>query len=174
LVADDTLKAVAPGEAGELLMNGPQMSLGYWNDPGLTAARFVKPPGSDEVYYRTGDRVRQLSRSGPLTHLGRMDFQVKILGHRVELGEIEARVRKASGLDGVVAVGWPRTPSGFGGIEVFVEGKGDPGDALRKRLQAELPDYMVPRRVHFMERLPRNVNDKFDRQAMSALLESGL
>ena len=80
-------------------MNGPQMSLGYWKDSEKTAAAFVVPPGKKDIYYRTGDRVRRPLGNGPLTHLGRIDFQVKILGHRVELGEIEAAVRKACGLD---------------------------------------------------------------------------
>lgn len=172
LVANEHLKEVSPGEEGELLMNGPQMSLGYWKDAEKTAAAFVVPPGKQEVFYRTGDRVRRPVGDGPLTHLGRIDFQVKILGHRVELGEIEAVVRRVCGLDGVIAVGWPPTPSGFGGVEVFIEGTGDHNkDELRRAVAAELPEYMVPRRFHFKERLPRNVNDKFDRKAMIKSLE---
>ncbi len=174
LVADESLKEVGHGEEGELLMNGPQMSLGYWKDSEKTAAAFVVPPGKDDVYYRTGDRVRRPLGNGPLTHLGRIDFQVKILGHRVELGEIEAVVRQACGLDGVLAVGWPATPSGYGGVEVFVEGEAKDLDGLRSRVASELPDYMVPRRFHFMGRLPRNVNNKFDRKAVVKLLEQGL
>jgi amino acid adenylation domain-containing protein len=174
LVADETLKEVAGGEEGELLMNGPQMSLGYWKDSEKTAAAFVIPPGKKDIYYRTGDRVRRPLGNGPLTHLGRIDFQVKILGHRVELGEIEAAVRKACGLDGVLAIGWPATPSGFGGVEVFIEGESKDLDGLRSLVAAGLPDYMVPRRFHFMGKLPRNVNNKFDRKAVMKLLEEGL
>ncbi|MGA2844801.1 MAG: amino acid adenylation domain-containing protein [Candidatus Acidiferrales bacterium] len=174
LVADENLKEVGRGEEGELLMNGPQLSLGYWKDPDKTAAAFVIPPGEKSVYYRTGDRVRRPLGNGPLTHLGRIDFQVKILGHRVELGEIEAVVRQNCGLDGVLAVGWPATPSGYGGVEVFVEGEAKDLDGLRSKVASELPDYMVPRRFHFMDRLPRNVNNKFDRKAIIKLLEEGL
>jgi acyl-CoA synthetase (AMP-forming)/AMP-acid ligase II len=174
LVADESLKEVGRGEEGELLMNGPQLSLGYWKDPEKTAAAFVVPPGKEGVYYRTGDRVRRPLGNGPLTHLGRIDFQVKILGHRVELGEVEAAVRKACGLDGVLAVGWPATPSGYGGVEVFIEGEAKDKDRLRSDVAADLPDYMVPRRFHFMGSLPRNVNNKFDRKAMVKLLEEGL
>jgi non-ribosomal peptide synthetase component F len=174
LVTDANLNEVAPGEEGELLMNGPQMSLGYWRDPQKTAEAFVIPPGRSEVYYRTGDRVRRPIGVGPLTHLGRIDFQIKVLGHRVELGEIEAVVRKTSGLDGVVAVGWPRTPSGASGIEVFLEGEVQRKDALRSRIAALLPDYMVPKRFHCMTRLPHNANGKFDRKGMMKLLEEGL
>ena len=174
LVADQNLNEVAPGEDGELLMNGPQMSLGYWKDPEKTAAAFVIPPGKSDVYYRTGDRVRRPIGNRPLTHLGRTDFQVKVLGHRVELGEIEAVVRKISGLDGVIAVGWPVTSSGCGGIEVFLEGEVKNKDVLRNAVASTLPEYMVPRRFHCMGRLPRNVNDKFDRKAMLKSLEEGL
>ena len=174
LVVDQNLNEVAPGQEGELLMSGPQASLGYWRAPEKTAAAFVIPPGKKEIYYRTGDRVRRPVGDGPLTHLGRTDFQVKVLGHRVELGEIEAVVRKATGYDGVVAVGWPVTPSGCGGIEVFIEGQGDSKNGLRSTVGSALPEYMVPRRFHFLKALPRNVNNKFDRKAMLKLLQEGL
>src|SRR5262249_28346453 len=117
LVVDENLAEVSPGKKGELLMNGPQMSLGYWKDSEKTKSAFVLPPGREQIFYRTGDCVRRPVENGPLNYLGRLDFQIKIRGHRVELGEIESVVREASGFDGVVAVGWPATPSGWGGIE---------------------------------------------------------
>lgn len=170
LVVDDGLHEVEPGESGELLMNGPQMSLGYWRDRERTNSAFVVPPGKSDIYYRTGDRVRRPAGQGPLTYLGRTDFQVKVLGHRVELGEVEAAVRQASGLEGVVAVGWPPSASGCEAIEVFIEGEAMEVARLRDEVAARLPDYMTPRRFHFRSRLPRNVNDKFDRNAMLAIL----
>lgn len=173
LVVDENLQEVRPGQAGELLMNGPQMSLGYWKDPEKTAAAFVTPRGQTEIFYRTGDRVRKPQNDMPLIHLGRIDFQVKIMGHRVELGEVEAKVRACCNFDGVVAVGWPVTASGYGGVEVFIEGKGINIEELRRRLAVDLPDYMVPRRFHILETLPRNVNNKFDRKAMQKMLEEG-
>jgi acyl-coenzyme A synthetase/AMP-(fatty) acid ligase len=134
----------------------------------------VTPPGRTGIYYRTGDRVRRPLGDGPLTHLGRMDSQIKIRGHRVELGEIEAAVRNACGLDAVVALGWPVTENGYEGVEVFVEGGGGDVDLLRRAVALALPDYMVPRRFHFLESLPLNANSKFDRRAMAKLLEEGL
>ena len=174
LVADSNMTEVKPGEAGELLMNGPQMSMGYWKDAEKTAAAFVTPSGKTDVYYRTGDRVRRPIDNGPLTHLGRVDFQIKVLGHRVELGEIESVVRRISGLEGVVALGWPLTSSGCGGIEVFIEGESKDLEVLRNGAAAALPDYMVPRRFHFMNMLPRNANGKYDRKALLHLLEGDL
>jgi amino acid adenylation domain-containing protein len=174
LVTDQNLNEVEPGEEGELLMNGSQMFVGYWKDRDKTDAVFVIPPGRPDVFYRTGDRVRRPIGNRPLTHLGRIDFQIKVLGHRVELGEIEAVVRRITGLDGVIAVGWPITSSGANGIEVFIEGDVEHHDALREAIRAALPEYMVPKRFHCSKRLPRNVNNKFDRKAMVELLERGL
>ncbi len=170
LVVDENLNEVEPGREGELLLNGPQMSLGYWGDGEKTGNAFVVPRSRRDVYYRTGDRVRRPVGQQPLCHLGRIDWQLKIRGHRVELGEIEETVRQASGRDGVVAIGWPATASGYDGVEVFIEGSPQDADRLRTSVATRLPDYMVPRRFHFMARLPRNVNAKFDRQAMASML----
>jgi acyl-coenzyme A synthetase/AMP-(fatty) acid ligase len=95
---------------------------------------------------------------------------VKVLGHRVELGEIEAVVRKHSGSDAVVAVGWPPTMSGYGGVEVFIEAE-ENGNQLLGAVRSELPEYMVPRKLHFRDKLPRNSNGKLDRAAVSKSLE---
>jgi len=174
LVVDSNLREVGPGQEGELLMNGPQMALGYWNDPQRTSQAFVVPPARTDIFYRTGDLVRRAKAGAPLIHLGRIDFQVKILGHRVELGEIEKAVRDATGLEGVVAVGWPVTESGFGGVDVFIEGNVSHPEAIRTFLASRLPDYMIPRKLHFMAQLPRNTNGKFDRKEMMRMLEAGL
>jgi amino acid adenylation domain-containing protein len=174
LVVDDNLTEVGPGDKGELLMNGPQMSLGYWNDPEKTASAFIVPPSQEEIFYRTGDRVRRPLGNGPLTHLGRTDVQIKVLGRRVELLEVEAVVRQISGSDGVLAVGWPKTATGYGGIEVFIEGESRDVERLRNSVASQLPDFMVPRRVHFMGKLPRNANNKLDRTAILEVLGEGL
>jgi amino acid adenylation domain-containing protein len=170
LVVDESLREVAAGEEGELLMNGPQMSLGYWRDAQKTSQAFVTPPGQNELYYRTGDRVRQPESGAPLVHLGRIDSQIKVLGYRVELGEIEDVVRKHCGSDAVVALGWPRTSSGYGGVEVFIECLTESAQ-LRESVQTQLPEYMVPRKFHFRQRLPRNSNGKLDRIAIAKSLE---
>jgi amino acid adenylation domain-containing protein len=170
LVVDEELHEVSPREQGELLMTGPQVSLGYWKDAKKTADAFINVPGHTDVYYRTGDRVRRPQSGAPLIHLGRVDSQIKVLGHRVELGEIEAVVRKHCGSDAVVAVGWPRTSSGYGGVEVFIENQVE-NHHLRDAVHSELPEYMVPREFHFSDKLPRNVNGKLDRTAISKLLD---
>jgi amino acid adenylation domain-containing protein len=172
LVADSELREVEPGSDGELLIAGPQVTPGYWQDPEKTAAAFVTPPGQEEIHYRTGDRVRRPKRAGdPITYVGRMDHQIKVLGHRVELGEIEAALRDASGIDAAVAIGWPLTDSGAGGIVAFLGATDVDVTALRDALAERLPEYMVPRRFELLEELPLNSNGKFDRKKMQATLE---
>ena len=173
LVADENLNEVQPGSDGELLMTGPQLSLGYWLDKERTARAFVVPPGKDCVYYRTGDRVRRPLPGQPIVYLGRIDNQIKILGHRVELGEVEAALREASGVDGVVALGWPLTPSGADAIAAFLQTDTIDSHGLLDSVKSRLPAYMVPRSVHALPRFPLNANGKFDRKALLAILQAG-
>ena len=172
LVVDEELREVEPGGDGELLVAGPQVTPGYWRDPEKTAAAFVVPPGREEVHYRTGDRVRRPRGEEPLAYLGRLDHQIKVMGHRVELGEVEAALRELSGVDAAVAVGWPRTESGADGLVAFLGEPETDVEALRGALAERLPDYMVPRRFELLPALPLNSNGKFDRRAMLDLLES--
>jgi acyl-CoA synthetase (AMP-forming)/AMP-acid ligase II len=171
LVVDPELHEVDPGAQGELLMTGPQVSLGYWQDDEKTAAAFVVPPGRDRVHYRTGDLVRRPVADEPIAYLGRIDHQVKVNGHRVELGEIEAALREIASVDAVVALGWPRTDAGAAGITAFIAGsEADPAE-LRATLAERLPDYMVPRQIHMLDAMPLNANGKFDRTALVTSLE---
>jgi acyl-CoA synthetase (AMP-forming)/AMP-acid ligase II len=172
LVVDSELREVPPGETGELLMAGPQVTLGYWRDPERTAESFVVPPGRSERHYRTGDLVRR-PRTGedPITYLGRIDNQIKIRGVRVELGEIEAALRAVTGVDAAVAVGWPRTTSGANGIVAFVGDEEVDAEAAIAALEERLASQMVPRRIVAMAEIPVNANGKFDRSALLASLD---
>jgi acyl-coenzyme A synthetase/AMP-(fatty) acid ligase len=152
-------------------MTGPQLSLGYWNDPERTAAAFVTPPGRDRVFYRTGDRVRRPRGSAPLVYLGRIDNQIKVQGYRVELEEIEAVLREAAGVEVAAAIGWPATASGADGIAAFLPIEVRDLEAIRERLKARLPPYMLPRDIHLLAEFPRNANGKVDRGALRAMLE---
>jgi amino acid adenylation domain-containing protein len=173
LVADEQLREVGEGETGELLMTGPQLTLGYYRDPERTAAAFVKPEGRDEVYYRTGDRVRRPRPGQPMSYLGRVDNQIKIQGYRVELGEIEAVLRDEAKVDVAIALGWPVTASGADGIVAFVAGD-DSTDTqdIRSRVNGRLPPYMQPSQVHAITEFPLNANGKVDRKALLSLLEA--
>ena len=172
LIVDEQLREVEQGTEGELLMSGPQLSLGYWQDERKTREMFVSVPGKTDIYYKTGDRVvRGSGPDKPLLYLGRGDSQVKVLGHRVELAEIEAAVREASGLDRVVALGWPTTESGADGIAVFLEADNFDTTILVRQLERKLPGYMLPRNVRVLNRFPLNTNGKYDREALQIILE---
>ena len=150
-------------------MTGPQLTRGYWRDEEKTARAFVSIAGRNDIYYRTGDRVRRSGPDKPLIYLGRLDNQVKVLGHRVELGEVEAVVRSLSGVDAVVALAWPNG-SNADGIELFLEAEKFDTELLMKQLKAKLPYYMVPRRIRTLPRLPLNPNGKYDRKALQVIL----
>ena len=172
LIADENLEQVQDGTAGELLMRGPQMSAGYWHDEEQTKRAFVTVPGKNgKVFYRTGDRVCRRGSSKPMVYLGRVDSQMQVLGYRVEMGEVECAVRQASGLDGVVAIGWPLTQRGADGIEVFLEAETLDVTRLVAELRSKLPPYMLPRNIRLLRALPLNSNGKFDRQALVKILE---
>ncbi|MFR0352441.1 amino acid adenylation domain-containing protein [Streptomyces sediminimaris] len=156
VVVDERLADVPDGEPGELCLAGPQTTPGYWRAPELTAERYFERDGL--TYYRTGDVVRHLD--GRYVCLGRNDQQVKIGGHRVELGEVEALLRRAGALE-AVALQWPDP----GTITAVVSGAGDTA-ALTDACTAGLPVYMVPRSVQAVEEMPVNANGKVDRAAL--------
>jgi amino acid adenylation domain-containing protein len=170
-VVDESLQEVPPGEVGELLLTGPQVTPGYWRDPERSAGVFIRLPGETAASYRTGDRVRRPVGDGPLTYLGRIDFQVKVSGHRVELGEVEDVLRHEAGSDEVVVVGWPRTETGYSGLVAFVQGDRLETNAVRAGMAARLPEYMVPREIRLVAEMPLTVTGKFDRKALAESLE---
>ena len=118
--------------------------------------------------------MRRPAVDKPLVYLGRLDNQIKVLGHRIELGEVEAAVRQVSGLEGVVAIGWPTTESGAHGIEVFLETDEFDTRTLATQLKENLPVYMLPRDILVLRRFPLNANGKYDRKALRLILENTL
>ena len=169
LIVDGQLRQVPAGNEGELLMTGPQMGQGYWHDEERTRSAFISVPGREGIYYRTGDRVRRSAPDRPLTYLGRLDNQVKVLGHRVELGEVEAVARKLSGVDGVVAIPWP-SMTNADRIELFLEVDEFDPEPLLTQMKGQLPHYMIPRKIRILSRLPLNANGKYDRGALRDIL----
>jgi amino acid adenylation domain-containing protein len=173
-VLDEELRPVAEGEAGELAVCGPQTTAGYWRDPGKTAERFVIMHGQPfpaERFYRTGDRVRRLA-SGDYVYLGRTDHQVKVMGFRVEPGEIEACLLSEPNTVEAVAIGWPVRDGSAEGIVAFLSGSGIDLEWTRQEARRRLPDYMVPRELRVIEAMPLNANGKIDRKALAESLNA--
>ncbi len=170
LVGEDGLE-VAEGEQGELCVAGDQVMTGYYRDAERTAEAFVELDEEEgaRVFYRTGDLCFR-NKHGDLVYCGRLDSQVKVQGHRVELGEIEHFAREHVGHPFVAAI-LPQGGAAAMSIALFVQGAGEALDGLRELLAEKLPTYMVPREIRAVEAMPLNLNGKIDRPALRRLLE---
>ncbi|GAB3842999.1 amino acid adenylation domain-containing protein [Nesterenkonia populi] len=167
---DESLLPVLPGAAGELYLAGDGTARGYWNQPGLTAERFVACPWEPGArMYRTGDLMRRTEK-GLFDYLGRADDQVKIRGFRIEPGEVadvlaaDPEVARAAVIprqdhDGDLQLFGYLVPERGGAAELDV-------DAVRTRIRAVLPDYMVPAGMTAVEGIPLTVNGKTDARAL--------
>ena len=120
-------------------------------------------------WYRTGDLAFQ-DPSGVFHCLGRIDHQIKILGYRVELEEIEAHLRAVSETEMVAAVAWPHENGSPTGIVGFVGTSTVNDQQIIKLLRQRIPSYMVPRQIIAMNNLPINSSGKIDRNALQQIL----
>ena len=160
------------GAPGELYVGGPGVTRGYLGRPDATAAVFVPDP-FDTVpgarMYRTGDACR-FRGDGQIEFLGRRDQQVKIRGHRVELGEIEAALRADAGIEDAAVIAQEQAPGDMRLVAYLVAPKKSAADRqrLRETLHHRLPEFMLPSRFVFLDRLPRTPNGKLDRAALPA------
>ena len=173
-VLDSHMQPVPVGVHGELYIGGLGVGRGYLNRPELTAEKFIPDPFTNEPgarLYRTGDLVRY-RHDGNLDCLGRIDFQVKVRGFRVELGEIEAVIAQYSWIKENVV--WVWEEGGTKNLVAYLVLNPDNMGSnhqelitgLRQRLQQKLPDYMVPAAVVILEALPLTANGKVDRKAL--------
>ena len=168
-VLDAALRPMPIGAVGEICFAGDGIVKGYLDRPELTAEKFIEIDG--QRFYRTGDMGR-VSDEGWVEILGRNDFQIKVRGMRIELGEVEYHLRRAPGVRDAAVMAKP-SPGGdkiMVGYVVF----GDGADteraarlaAVRRHMADTVPDYMVPVVYVELERLPLNHNLKLDRHAL--------
>jgi amino acid adenylation domain-containing protein/non-ribosomal peptide synthase protein (TIGR01720 family) len=162
-VLDGALRPVPAGGRGELYLAGPHLARGYLGRPGATAERFVADPfgAPGDRMYRTGDLVRWAPDRG-LEYLGRRDGQVKVRGHRVELGEVEAALGALPGVRAAAAAVHGSRLAGY------VVGAGLVPEDVRTALAQRVPDALVPAAVVVLDELPVTVNGKLDRAALPA------
>ncbi|TDP71390.1 AMP-binding protein [Roseateles toxinivorans] len=160
-------------ECGELMLLGPQVGLGYYRDPERTAAAFVQNPMQEaylETGYRTGDIVER-DATGRLHFRGRVDHQIKHMGYRIELEEIEAALSSLDGVQECAAI-YLKSTDGLGQILAYAVAHGETA-GLREALAQLLPAYMLPRHLHFIDALPKNANGKIDRRALLSRAAQG-
>ena len=167
---DNTL---APdGESGEITIIGPNVSPGYLKRADLTEKVFFIEDG--QRGYRTGDKG--YAKDGLFYFQGRLDFQIKLRGHRIELGDVEAHLREVDGIVDAVVLPVERRGA-IDSLAAFVVTRELVGDnsftaaqTLRKALAAKIPEYMIPRRIDFLDAFPLTENGKADRKALAARL----
>ncbi|MEV4326818.1 Pls/PosA family non-ribosomal peptide synthetase [Microbispora rosea] len=181
VLLDERREPVPDGEVGEICIGGPGVARGYVGRPDLTADRFIEHPlaSAGGRLYRTGDLGR-VTATGDIEYLGRADSEVKIRGHRVDLGEIENVLLEDAGVAEAVAalVPVPGAAASAGELAAYVvpaaggEGGGD-GDGYRAlsgrlhdRLRRRLPSYMLPSFLDVVAALPAMPSGKVDRRRL--------
>ncbi|HEX8151320.1 MAG TPA: amino acid adenylation domain-containing protein, partial [Pyrinomonadaceae bacterium] len=176
-VLDQRLQPAPVGVAGELYIAGDGVSRGYLGRPGLTAETFLPDPFGDTPgarMYKSGDAAR-FRRDGTLDFLGRLDDQVKVRGYRVELGEVEAALRRHTSVREAAAA----LRKGAGGDVALVayvvgeDGAAPDAAALRAFLKDKLPEYMLPSAFVALDALPLTANGKVNRHALPAPERAG-
>ncbi|HLJ15852.1 MAG TPA: non-ribosomal peptide synthetase [Bryobacteraceae bacterium] len=170
LVLDEQNALCVMREAGEIVIRTPFRSLGYINAPEEQEKRFLRNPFRDDpsdLVYRTGDRGRYRA-DGALEILGRLDFQVKIQGVRVEPEEVSATILRHPGVQACVVIARPDASERLTLI-AYVVAPGLSAEQLRGFLSTELPAAIIPSSFVFLERLPLNPNGKVDRGALPAV-----
>lgn len=166
-----------PGESGEIAIAGPQVTKGYWRNTDLTRRRFRAldhPRHGQGLWYLSGDRGVEDS-AGIFHFLGRLDNQVKIFGHRVELEEVEFHLRNLGGAGcEAAAVAWPLVEGLAHGLVGFLTAGDIDPDRIKVKMRSLVPSYMVPKALYMLDAMPRNIHGKIDRQSLLARLGQGL
>ncbi|KAI0167392.1 polyketide synthase [Pestalotiopsis sp. NC0098] len=169
-VLDEDQAPVPLGQTGELYIGGAGVARGYRNMKELTQSRFLDDPFYGGKMYRTGDLAR-MTKQGELSVIGRIDGQVKIRGHRIELGDVEAAITEHEDISGAVVISRDERLVAYcvrkarSGNEI-IKAKIGLDHELRPWLAARIPTYMIPAFFVEMEAFPVTINGKIDRKAL--------
>ena len=167
---DPDLQIVESDNSGELCLWGPAVGQGYYNDNQATLNAFVPDPTSDtyqKVLYRTGDIVKYNDHDDKIYILGRKDNQIKHMGYRIELEEIENGIMKLEYIDQAFCA--HTTVMGLSRIIAVVALQTKIGSSkITQDLKSYLPQYMIPTQFHILSSLPKNAAGKIDRAKLNS------
>ncbi len=169
IIVDNSNAIVPQGKKGELCLAGEQLTKGYWKDPKKNKTSFFTIEYNNTLtrFYRTGD-LCFIDEDGDIMYSGRVDFQAKIQGYRVELSEVELYAKE--GLHKMNAVAITFT-NGIGNLEIglVIEGAKINTTPLLDHMKSKMPSYMIPTKIKFIASFPLNSNGKIDRNKLSTL-----
>ena len=171
IIIDDDNNLLPIGEIGQLCLGGSQLTPGYWNNEEKNKESFflTNYNGINQRFYKTGDLCIS-DDQGDLLYLGRIDFQTKIQGFRVELSEIEFHAKAFLGKINLVAIAFTDF-IGNSEVGLVIESIEFHIESLVDYLKSKIPGYMIPKSIVFFNEFPLNSNGKIDRKVLGTLLK---
>ncbi len=162
-VVDKYLNPTPIGVTGELCIAGVNVGQGYLNNEQLTNEKFIPNPFGEGKLYKTGD-LAYWRPDGNICYVGRMDGQIKLNGQRIELGEIEKVMSEVAGIEAVAVI--IKQNNGQDVLVAFCCGDENSTDEIIKHCENKLPQYMIPCKIKFIEKMPLNASGKLDRKTL--------
>jgi D-alanine--poly(phosphoribitol) ligase subunit 1 len=171
IIIDEDGNIQEANQKGQLCISGDQLTPGYWKYPDKTAESFFEREwkGTIKRFYKTGDSCF-IDNEGDIMYAGRLDYQVKIQGFRIELSEIEYHTRECLLGQNAVAVAF-ENKTGNTEIALFVEDEETDSSALLVYLKSKMPSYMIPNKIYYNNKFPLNSNGKTDRNMLKKLIK---
>ncbi|MBT6686399.1 MAG: AMP-binding protein [Bacteroidetes bacterium] len=171
LIIDEENNVLPDGEKGEMLLCGELVTNHYWKDDKKTMESFIQIEYDDKLIngYKSGD-IGFVNENKNLVFVGRVDEQVKIDGYRVELGEVESRVKNISNLQKIAVITKTNEMDNLS-IHLFIEDYKNDISTLSENLAKKMPSYMLPSEIHNIDKIPITANGKNDKKKLKKLLE---
>lgn len=167
-IVDEQMNLLPPNAIGEIAIGGDGVGKGYLGRPELTAAKYIPNVFSDKkdaIMYLSGD-IGKLLPSNEVMCLGRIDHQVKVRGHRIEIGEIEHALTSIKGIKSAIVLAKTDILVAFIVVDYEITTELDEIRLWRNELASQLPAFMVPHVFHILDKMPKTLNDKIDRVAL--------
>ncbi len=165
-IVDKHLNLTPIGVVGELCIAGVNVGQGYLNNEQLTNEKFIPNPFGEGKLYKTGD-LAYWREDGNICYIGRIDSQIKLNGQRIELGEIERVIGEALGVEAVAVMIKQNNKQNV--LVAFYSGNESSINEILKACENKLPQYMIPSKFVFVEKMPLNASGKLDRKALNAI-----